>query len=169
MPAAADLFSRKSKPILQTTQLATWTTYGDRRSYIHLCEGVILDCYLLIFIYARDWIDGGIRSHTQLREEVLATGLRRTIVHILISRIDLHEPIYISLSLINFHHAFHYTFSFTNPKCLPVIYIRFRVFRHHYLVKSLQLFSSFSATLIVVSAFILTQFLLLMYYHGKFH
>jgi len=42
---------------------------------------------VLALIYARDWTatDGGIHSHTQLREEVLGTGLRKTIVHILIS------------------------------------------------------------------------------------
>ena len=169
MPAAADLFSRKLKPILQTTQLATWTTYGDRRSYIHLCEGMILDCYILIFICARDWIDGGIHSHTQLREEVLATGLRRTTLHILISTnwSTLTHQYFIFTD--QFSSRISLYFNVTSPKCLPVIYIRFRVFRHHYLDKSLLLLSFFSATLIVVSAFILTHFLLLIYYHGKFN
>jgi len=42
---------------------------------------------VLALIYASDWTatDGGIHSHTQLHEEVLATGLRKTIAHIPIS------------------------------------------------------------------------------------
>ena len=70
--------------------LLSWQRGRDRRAYIHLYEDVIMNCYILIFIYARAWTatDGGIHSHIHLRQEV--TGLRTTIVCILISCKDLH-------------------------------------------------------------------------------